>query len=236
MKKNEDLNTYVTNYTSFNDRLIRARYELLQRFFVGRTCLEFGPANGEGTEYLLNHFDHVTSVDGSSEAIRDLRKRFPSSKLEAVCSYFETFENSKQYDTVVLAHILEHVDNPHEVLQAARKFLKPGGAMIIDVPNAMSLHRQIGVEMGLLKKVTDLNEGDISIGHKRVYTPQAFQDEVSKADMHIKHFGGVFIKILSNAQSEKTFDERQLRALLTVGERYPEIAGEMYIIAELPQH
>jgi hypothetical protein len=41
----------------------------------------------------------------------------------------------------------------------------------------------------------------------------------------------VFIKVLSNAQSAVTFDEKQLAALLAIGERYPEIAAEMYVIA-----
>jgi 2-polyprenyl-3-methyl-5-hydroxy-6-metoxy-1,4-benzoquinol methylase len=230
----EDLEQYVANYTSFNDWLMRQRYELLCRYFVGDACLEFGSATGEGTAYLLEHFDTVVAVDGSQKAIDDLTARFPTEKLEAVCSYFEEFETDRRFDTIVLAHVLEHVDNPGEILSVARRFLTPAGVLIVDVPNAMSLHRQIGVEMGLLGKVTDLNEGDVSIGHKRVYTPEAFRQEILDADLAITHFGGVFLKILSNAQSEVTFDAKQLAALVTIGERYPEIAAEIYAIATLP--
>jgi 2-polyprenyl-3-methyl-5-hydroxy-6-metoxy-1,4-benzoquinol methylase len=230
----ENLDSYVANYTNFNDWLIRQRYELLKRYFKGGTCLELGPANGEGTAYLLDNFARVVAVDGSQQAIDDLKKRFPTGKLECICSYFEDLAIGEKFDTIVLAHILEHVDNPDGILQVAKKFLKPDGIMIVDVPNGMSLHRQIGVEMGLLEKVTDLNEGDLSIGHKRVYTPEVFQKQITDAGLEIDRFGGVFIKILSNAQSEKTFDEKQLAALLTIGERYPDIAAEMYVIARLP--
>jgi 2-polyprenyl-3-methyl-5-hydroxy-6-metoxy-1,4-benzoquinol methylase len=227
----ENLDSYVANYTDFNDWLIRQRYALLTRYFHGRTCLEFGPANGEGTAFLLEHFERVVAVEGSQQAAENLDKRLGGDRLTVVCSYFERVELPQTYDTVVLAHVLEHVDNPAEVLAAARRYVAPDGVMIVDVPNAMSLHRQIGVEMGLLGAVTDLNEGDLSIGHKRVYTPEAFRAEIEAAGLVVDTFGGVFIKVLSNAQSAATFDDRQLAALLAIGERYPEIAAEMYVIA-----
>jgi 2-polyprenyl-3-methyl-5-hydroxy-6-metoxy-1,4-benzoquinol methylase len=232
--KEEDLNGYLPNYTSFNDRCIRKRYELLEKYFVGTTCLELGPANGEGTTYLLDHFSKVVAVDGSQQAIDDLKERFPTDdKLETVCSYFEELELDEKFDTIVLAHVLEHVDNPNEILVVAKKFLKPEGVLIVDVPNALSLHRQIGVEMGLLKEVTELNEGDLSIGHKRVYTPEVFKKEVEAAGLKIARYGGVYIKILSNAQSETVLNDEQLDALHVVGERYPEIAAEQYVVAQL---
>ena len=228
----EDLNLYLTNYTNFNDWLIRQRYELLKKYFKGTTCLEFGPANGEGTEYLLKHFDKVVAVDGSQAMIKALKKRFAGKNLKTVHGYFENVKLTEKYDTVVLAHILEHVDDPQAVLANAKKYVKPGGVMIIDVPNGLSLHRQVGVKMGLLRKPTELNDADYSIGHKRVYTPLTFKNEIIQAGLKVKKFGGVFIKILSNAQTEKVFNDAQLSALLAIGEDYPEIAAEIYIIAK----
>jgi len=64
-----------------------------------------------------------------------------------------------------------------------------------------------------------------------VYTPDTFREEIRQAGLGIQTFGGVFIKILSNAQTQATFDAEQLRALLAIGERYPEIAAEMYVVA-----
>jgi 2-polyprenyl-3-methyl-5-hydroxy-6-metoxy-1,4-benzoquinol methylase len=227
----EDLDLYLSNYTNFNDWLIRHRYEHLKQFFKGKTCLELGPAHGEGTEYLLKYFDEVMAVDGSAAMIKTLEKRFSNPKLQTLCAYFEDFKLPKKYDTVVLAHILEHVDDPQTVLAHAKKYLKPGGVMIVDVPNGLSLHRQVGVKMGMLDKVTDLNEADLSIGHKRVYTPQTFQEEFKKAGLKIVEFGGMFTKILSNSQTEKVFDENQLQALMAVGIDNPEIAAEIFVVA-----
>ena len=227
----EDLNQYLANYTDFNDWLIRQRYELLKQYFHGASCLELGPATGEGTEYLVEHFPSVVAVDGSEKVVQTLTERFAGRGFVGVHSYFEDLALEERFDTVVLAHILEHVDDPQSVLAVGRRMLAPGGVMIVDVPNGMSLHRQVGVEMGLLGSVTELHEGDLSIGHKRVYTPDTFREEIGRAGLTIQTFGGVFVKILSNAQTQATFDTDQLRALLTIGERYPEIAAEMYVVA-----
>ena len=42
------------------------------------------------------------------------------------------------YDAVTLFHVLEHLDDPNEVLQWVRERLNPGGALIIAVPNSAS--------------------------------------------------------------------------------------------------
>lgn len=229
-----DLDRYLPNYTDFNDWLIGARYALLQRYFQGGSCLELGPATGEGTAVLLDRFATVVAVDGSRDVVNGLAARFAGrGGLSAVHARFEDLALDRRFDTVVLAHVLEHVDDPAGTLAVARRHLAPGGVLLVDVPNAMSLHRQVGVELGLLGAVTDLHAGDLSIGHQRVYTPESFRREIEAAGLTIERFGGVFLKILSNAQSAAAFDAAQLRALLAVGERYPEIAAEIYVVARV---
>lgn len=232
-KSPTELNSYISNYTDFNDWLIRQRYEHLKQYFKGSSCLEMGPAHGEGTGYLLDNFDRVVAVDGSRAAIDKLKERFPTNKLDTKLTYFENMSIKERFDTVILAHILEHVDDPQPVLGQAKKLVKSDGVIIVDVPNGMSLHRQIGVKMGLLKEVTELNAADLSIGHQRVYTPKTLRAEFEKAGLKIDKFGGMFIKVLSNAQTEQTFKEDQLHALFEVGEDNAEIAAEIYVIAKL---
>lgn len=232
MATKENLDRYdFSSFSGFNAQLIRWRYEELAGFFKGSVCLELGSADGQGTEYLLRHFNRVVAVDGSKDAIVSLKKRFKDSKLEAIHSYFEELKTDEKFDTIVLAHILEHVDNPDGILKIAKSFLKSDGILIIDVPNGMSLHRQIGVQMGMLKKATALNEADHSIGHKRVYTPETFQKQVRDAGLKIQKFGGIFLKVLSNGQMDELFNDEQKRAFLEIGKKNPELASEIYIVA-----
>ncbi len=126
--------------------------------------------------------------------------------------------------------MLEHVEDPRRLLLQSAQYLKDGGVIIADVPNAMSLHRQIGVKMGLLAAVTDLNEADLSIGHRRVYTPGGLRSEVTAAGLVIEHYGGIFLKMLSNEQTERLFTHEQLLACLEVGADNPELAAEIFVV------
>jgi 2-polyprenyl-3-methyl-5-hydroxy-6-metoxy-1,4-benzoquinol methylase len=223
-----------SSYDGFNAQLVRWRYDVLSRHFHGSSCLELGSSDGQGTEYLLAHFETVVAVDGSPAATTALRERLTDPRLRVVTSTFETLELGRRFDTVVLAHVLEHVDDPAVVLAVAMRHLAPDGVLLVDVPNAESLHRRLGVAMGMLETVTTLNEADHSIGHQRVYRPDEFRAAVRDAGLVEHYFGGVFLKVLSNAQTAEAFDGDQLGGFLALGEQLPELASEIYVVAGLP--
>lgn len=79
-----------------------------------------------------------------------------------------------------MAHILEYVESPSLIINRAKTWLKDSGVILIDVPNANSIHRQAGVKMGLLKRVDDLNELDKKLGHRRIYTWETLQKDIKK--------------------------------------------------------
>src|SRR6185295_7085370 len=115
----------------FDSKLIKFRYREIHPFIKGPRVLELGPADGGMTEELVKDFAPVDCVDGSQRQLGLLEKRF-GSKVRCHVSLFETFDPGKiRFDTVVMAHILEHVQNPRAVLVRARSWLKPGGVLIV---------------------------------------------------------------------------------------------------------
>jgi 2-polyprenyl-3-methyl-5-hydroxy-6-metoxy-1,4-benzoquinol methylase len=202
---------------------------VLSRFWRGNTCLELGPAEGITTEFLVRRFDSVTVVDGSEHFCRLLEERFPD--VEVVCSLFEDYAPSARYDTIVLGHVLEHVDDPAELLASVRDWLAPNGLVFGAVPNARSVHRQAAVIMGLLPDERAMNETDHHHGHRRVYDPESLRNDFRNAGYRIAAFGGYFLKPVSNRQIEETWTSEMLDAFMELGERYPDIAGEIYVAA-----
>ena len=99
------------------------------------------------------------------------------------------------------------------------------------MPNANSLHRQAAVLMGLLGSTKQLNETDKLIGHRRVYDLNTLQEDFLKADLKIICSGGYWLKPVSNAQIESSWNDEMIDAFLKLGEKYPDIAGEIYIVA-----
>lgn len=53
-------------------------------------------------------------------------------------------DSSKRFDVVTLWHVLEHVAVPIEILREIRPYVKPGGYLLVAVPNFASLQAQFG--------------------------------------------------------------------------------------------
>lgn len=210
-------------------------YTTLRKFFFGKTCIELGSADGGGTKILLKYFNEVTAIDGSKIMLDKLRKQVRSRRLRVIHSYFENLNLSEKFDTIIMSHILEHVDDPIEVLKISRKFAHKKSRIIIAVPNALSLHRQVGVIMRLLNSEYDLNERDKAQGHQRVYDRNKLETDITKAGLKIITSGGFIIKCFSNDQLEKIIGNspKAIRAFSVLGEKYPDIAAEIYAICRI---
>jgi 2-polyprenyl-3-methyl-5-hydroxy-6-metoxy-1,4-benzoquinol methylase len=212
-----------------NAAMIRYVSKLFSRFWKPGPCLELGPAEGLMTEGLARAFKDLTLVEGSPRFCRTLRKRFP--QAEVVNALFENFRPERKFKTIILGHVLEHVESPVKILKLVRGWLMEGGVVCAAVPNARSLHRQAATIMGLLPHEHALNKTDKHQGHRRVYDPESFRKEFALSGLKIRVFGGYWIKPLSNAQIDKTWSSEMLEAFMCLGERYPDIAAEIYVIA-----
>ena len=215
----EGLNTLTTRYS----------FAVFERYLRPGSILELGPAEGVMTECLYSKSHDLCAVEGSPLFCESLRRRFP--KISVINSLFEDFETDQTFDNVILGHVLEHVYDPVLIISKVRKWLAPVGRVFAAVPNAYSLHRQAAVIMGLLKHEKELNENDLYHGHRRVYDPETFRADFIAAGLKLEHFGGYWIKPLSNQQIEQSWSQEMVDAFMALGERYPEIAAELYVVA-----
>lgn len=230
MKKLDEIANNSLFTTPAGNATLYKSFEVLSRFMKQGSVLELGPAEGLMTEKLVKKFEKVSVVEGSSIFCKKLKERLPT--VNVYNSYFEKFECNEQFDNIVLGHVLEHVDDPVFVLNHIKKFLKPDGIIFAAVPNARSIHRQAAVIMDLLDNEHSLNSLDIHHGHQRVFNPESFRDVFNKARLPITIFGGYWLKPLSNSQIEENWTESMLKAFMDLGERYPDIAGEIYIVSK----
>jgi len=193
------------------------------------SCLELGPAEGLATALLVSHFADLTCVDGAQSFCQALAERHQG--IRVTCSLIEQYDPGRTFDNIVLGHVLEHVEDPVAVLTRAKGWLTPTGRIFASVPNARSLHRQMGVAMNLLPAEHSLNALDRHHGHRRVYDPESFRREFRAAGLAIEVFGGYWIKPAANAHLEAHWTREMIDAAMVVGERYPDIAGEIYVVA-----
>jgi 2-polyprenyl-3-methyl-5-hydroxy-6-metoxy-1,4-benzoquinol methylase len=212
-----------------NARTVDYSYQIFRRHFVPGSCLELGPAEGLMTRRLYEDFADLTTVDASPQFCVSLRDRFPAAIV--VESLFETFRPRQTFDNIVLGHVLEHVIDPAAILASVREWISPSGRLFAAVPNSQSIHRQLAVVMGLLESESALNETDARMGHRRVYSPDRLRADIQAARFHVETQGGYWLKPVSNTQIERDWTAEMIDAAMQVGERYPEIAAEIFVVA-----
>lgn len=203
---------------------------VFRRYMRPGSVLELGPAEGIMTDLLSQYYTDYTVVDGADFFVKDILKRHPN--IEGHCALFEEFRPSKKYDNIILGHVLEHVENPVKILEMCASWLTEDGVILAAVPNSHSIHRQAAVLMGLLKTEKELNDTDRKNGHRRVYDICMLKKDFSNAGLNVVKSGGYWLKPEHNAFIDSNWNDKMTDAFLQLGENYPELAGEIYVVAQ----
>jgi 2-polyprenyl-3-methyl-5-hydroxy-6-metoxy-1,4-benzoquinol methylase len=221
---------YLSEQLDFDKRLIRFRYETIRPRLVGSRGLELGPAEGEMTRFLVKDFEQLTIVEGSADLLAQVPERANLIKVHAL---FEEFKPKQLFDSIIMEHILEHVDDPIGLLRRVKNWLTLEGRLFLGVPNGNSIHRLAAVKMGLLEHPCQLNSRDHALGHRRIYTSNTFRSDIDKSGLKVVEMGGVYFKPLSNQQIQEHWTEEMIRGFYELGKDFPEYAAEIYAVCSL---
>lgn len=240
-KERKFLEKVYHTYTVDTSAQTMAMRKLIMRTFSpylrGGRALELGCSDGFMTEMIAGHVEHLDVVDGSKKFLNEAKKRdLPNVKF--VYSLFEEFKAKKKYDYVIASYILEHVFDPVSVMKMARSVLNRDGLLLLLVPNARALSRQLAVHMGLLNGLKELTPNDHNHGHRRVYDRVDLDRDVAAAGFENVAQGGVMLKILADFQMDKLIDdgtlkEAQIDGLYKLGLEYPDLCGSLFSICRI---
>lgn len=110
------------------------RFRFIDHYLGNRgRLLEVGAASGDFLHLLKDRGFEVYGVELSERAATVAKERFG---LDIFCGMLQDASfQSNFFDSIVMYHVLEHVSDPYELLIEARRILKPGGTLIIEVPH-----------------------------------------------------------------------------------------------------
>lgn len=227
----EERGKIVKYNEGFHSKMIDFISECTESYYSGRNCLVLGPSEGVELERILQkRFLSLTFVDGSSRVIEEVKKKIPNQ--EYIVSLFENMNLKNKFDTIIAHHILEHLDNPVKILTYIKKYSKPDTKIILSVPNAKSIHRMLGVKMGLLKNIYELNDSDIRVGHRKVYDFDSLEKDIICSGLKVIAKFGCFFKPFSNSQLEN-FSQEQINGFYELGKDFPENCAEIIFICSI---
>ena len=229
--KNE-LDVHVAAYTGenlydFDNEILLTWYpqRIVENSKGGSSILELGLGHGFTTNIFSEHFDRHIVLDGSPAVIQNFKEKSPECDAQIIETYFEEFYTEEKFDVIVMGFVLEHVDDPFEIISRYKNFLSPGGRIFLAVPNAEVLNRRLGHLAGMLENMETLSENDILLGHKRYYTVSSLSAEINRAGYQIDKMEGIYLKPFTTSQIvSMNLDEKIIHAMCEVGVNYPELS------------
>jgi len=206
-------------------------------FFRTGNCLELGSFKGDFTRRLLPHFEDLTCVEASDEAIASARTQL-GNRVKFVNSRFETASLPGVYDNVILTHVLEHIDDPVAVLKRInRDWLSRDGRLFLVCPNANAPSRQIAVLMGLITHNAAVTPAEAAHGHRCTYSLDTLERDAVAAGLGVISRSGIFFKALANFQWDRLLktdiiSKDYLEGCYKLGQRYPDLCSSIFLLCE----
>lgn len=248
MNQNNNLDQFHTAYGE-NERFFFENQQT-ELWYCQRVCdlvksysmnkgLSLGLGHGFTLNSLLDNLKGQLSqywvIEGSPKMIDLYKAKFSMpSFVNIVHSYFEEFHTEEKFDFIEMGFVLEHVDDPVQILKIFKKFINENGVIFVAVPNALSLHRQIGFHAHLLEDYYQLSEMDHKFGHQRYFDLNSLSECVQEAGLKIKRREGIFLKPLTEKQLQSLDLSPPIwRALFEVGVKYPEICNSIFLEVSL---
>lgn len=119
-------------------KLFSYRFQTIKRYFKpSGNVLEVGAGSGDFLHLLEGAGYRVEGVELSKRAALQAKQKYGLTLHQGTLA--EAAFPDEYFDYIVMYHVLEHVPSPREVLQEARRILKPGGRILIEVPNVRSI-------------------------------------------------------------------------------------------------
>jgi 2-polyprenyl-3-methyl-5-hydroxy-6-metoxy-1,4-benzoquinol methylase len=207
-------------------------------FFIKGAALELGCHEGDSTQLLSKHFDDITVIEASSDAI-NIAKEKVSNSVMFINSTFECVDLDKKYDSIFLINTLEHLDDPIPILKRIKSWLSNHGQFFVLVPNADAPSRQIAVQMGLLSANNVVSEGEWEHGHRRTYSFDTLEADLRSAGFLVRQRGGLMFKPLANFQIDMALeagiiDSKYIEGLYNLGMLYPSMCASIFMICTHP--
>jgi len=208
-----------------------------QPFFRPGSLLELGSFKGDFTLRLRQHFDDLTCVEASAEAIEEARQRLDGA-VTFIHSTFEAAVLPRRYDNIVLTHVLEHMDDPVGLLRRVNdEWLTEGGRLFLVCPNADAPSRQIAVRMGLISHNCAVTPAEAAHGHRCTYTLDTLERDTVAGGLTVAHRSGIFFKALANFQWDRLLQtdivsRDYLEGCYKLGQVYPHLCSSIFLMCE----
>ncbi len=235
-----DLKAYATRYAtqyakeSFETILVAVRRRQVVHFleqYRPRRVLEVGC----GLEPLFPHYDEFDAwsvIEPVAEFVRRARElAADDGRVEVLEGYVEDQNTplaGDEHDFIIVSSLVHEVPDPLRLLESIRSLCSDATIVHLNVPNVLSFHRLLALEMGLIDNVFEQSAMERAFGRHTRFDHEQLATMVTSAGFCIAESGTYFVK---------PFSHRQMDVILASGAFPPSLVDGLERMTKyMPEH
>lgn len=242
-----DLDIYSKQYSEqpFEHVMVKYRQEktlTLAGDFRGKKILEIGCGLEPGFTWIQN-FSEFHIIEPSQVFYKNAKHLTSTHALNKPIYLYNylaedyTFDDNIQFDYILINSLLHEIENPLSLLKHIHVNCAPHTRVIVNVPNAHSLHRILAVYMGLIPNPETLSESNLHFHQHHVFSVNTLTQLVQNAGFTILHSETAFIKPFTHRQMQDMLDNNLLSpqlldGLMKVSKDLPQNGSDIYMILQ----
>src|SRR5438128_7006426 len=130
--------------------LASMRARAVAKHVVGARILDSGCGHGYLLRFLRSDQIYI-GIDRDARLLQSLRQRHPSRSFYCFDLDESELPELMEFDTIVLAAVVEHLQRPIDVIRRLSAKLRVGGRLILTTPHPISAPvLSLGAQLGLL--------------------------------------------------------------------------------------
>ena len=210
-----------------------ARFRRIDPRARGGRWLDVGCSTGDFVEIVAAHGIRAEGIELSEAAVREARSR----GLTVHHGSLEAFEPPHTYETITAFDVIEHLLDPRAFVERLRRWLAPGGTLVMTLPNRASVYPRLLMGRHWFYYAPE--------EHLFYFTPQTIGrllEDVGFAGIRV---GRAYktLRLDYAAEALRHFNERLGRIAQALVSRMPRLVssrpfsvylGEMRVVAENP--
>ena len=183
-----------------------------------KKVLEIGCGTGETANLIAEAGGKIFAIDYAFSSITEAKKRHSHPNLTFAVESLDSVQ--EKFDVIVAQEVIEHTDDPFEVLKRMKELMNENGTIIITCPNFLNLYGYICMTLYLLLDVP------ISLSDLHFLSPFDMEDFAKRLGLKCKwrtfRFGQAhgedmitdLRKRLTNALRDANLDNSNVEILL----------------------
>lgn len=245
-KSGDDAEDYAKALESdygFETECVRARFGYLLRHLLrieSRRILEVGC----GLELFVDtairsglDFERWVVIEPAPMLAQKARSRAATEPrllvIEGYCedpAVGEAARGLGPFDVVLISQVLHEVQDPVELLHSALALAAPGAHVLVTTPNALSFHRLLAVEMGLMPTHQALSPRNLRFRQDVVFDPDSLRILLEQVGLRNLQFEGYMFKPFTHVQMARVLEllpPGVSEGLDRLGQKFPQHAAEI---------